>query len=231
MRKTSKQTLQQGKKTILYYTSNRENSRFEKKIIAKLVENSGGLPIISVSQKPMELGKNVCVGNVGHSYLNLYRQQLIGAKKAKTDYLVFAEADYLYPEEYFNFEPSGKNVYLYDNIWILHSRKLLSFRKKNISHGAQIVKRTYLINRLEKGLKGMPEWYDGNPVPWLNHEQINLVINPPHVLFHGDIPAISFKTGEGMNMWTAIERGKYARKMRLPYWGNAMILRKKYLGT
>jgi hypothetical protein len=216
-------------KTILYYTSNQEKPEFEKKIINKLLKNCGGLPIISVSQKPMDLGKNICVGNVGHSYLNLYRQQLVGAKKAKTEYLVFAEADFLYPKEYFELEPTGENVYLYNNVWILHRRKVMSFRKKSYSHGAQIVKRDYLIERLEKGLKGLPEWFNGNPVPWLSRKQRKFVTVPPFALFHGDIPCISFKTGDAMNMWTAIERGKHTRKMSLPYWGNAKNLRKEFL--
>ena len=216
-------------KTILYYTSNREDPKFERKIIRKLLENSGGLPIVSVSQKPMNLGKNICVGDIGHSYLNLYRQQLIGAKKARTKYLIFAEADYLYPKEYFEFEPKNENVYLYDNIWILYKRKYLSFRKKNISHGAQIVKRKYLIERLENGLKGMPQWYNGNPVPWLSRRQMKLVTEPPYSLFHGNIACISFKTGDGMNMWTAIERGRNFRKMSLPGWGSADNLRKEML--
>jgi hypothetical protein len=182
-----------------------------------------------VSQKPLKLGKNICVGDVGHSYLNLYRQQLMGAKAAKTKYLVFAEADYLYPKEYFEFEPKDKNVYLADNIWILYKRKLLSFRKKNYSHGAQIVKRKYLINRLEKGLKGLPEWFDGNPVPWLSTKQKKLVAEPPFTLFHNEIPCISFKTGDGMNMWTATKKGRPFRKMSLPYWGKARALRKEFL--
>ena len=217
-------------KTILYYTSNRESPTFEKKIIKKLLENSGGLPIISVSQKSMDLDKNICVGNVGHSYLNLYRQQLIGAKKAKTEYLVFAEADFLYPKEYFNFKPDGKNVYLYGNIWILFKNRVRSFRKKDCSHGAQIVKRSYLIERLEKGLEGLPEWYDGNPPPWKNKKQKRYVANPPNIRISGKIPALSFKTGNGMNTKTATMRGKREyRKTFLPGWGTSTDLRKEYL--
>lgn len=216
-------------KTVLYYTSNQESASFEAKIIAKLKENCNGLPIVSVSQKPLKLGKNICVGNVGHSYLNLYRQQLIGAKAARTKYLIFAEADFLYPKEYFEFEPDGKNVYLSDNIWILYSRKLLSYRRKDYSHGAQIVKRAYLIERLEKGLKGLPEWFDGNPVPWLSTKQKKLVTEPPFTKFHTETPAISFKTGDGMNMWTATLKQRHCRKMSLPYWGKARDLRKEYL--
>ena len=82
-------------KTILYYTSNRENEEFEEKIRQNILENCGDLPIISISQKPIDFGKNICVGDVGHSYLNEWRQILIGAKKARTKHVILCEADFL----------------------------------------------------------------------------------------------------------------------------------------
>ena len=63
-------------KTIIYYTSNQEGSLFEEKIRENILKHKGNLPIISVSQKPMGFGKNICVGDVGHSYLNEFRQIL-----------------------------------------------------------------------------------------------------------------------------------------------------------
>lgn len=212
-------------KTVLYYTSNREEPEFEQKIVDTLLENCGDLPIVSVSQKPMDLGTNVCVGDVGHSYLNLYRQQLIGAKEAKTEYLVFAEADFLYPPEYFELDPDGKDCCFYGDIWVLFSYRVRNFRKKSMSHGAQIVKRDYLINRLEKGLKGLPKWYDGHPVPWKSPRQRKLVCLPPGETHVGKIPCISFKTGDGMRKWTNVEKVKSSK---LPYWGSVDEVRKKY---
>lgn len=65
-------------KSIVYYTSNHEKPEFEQKIIDDLLSKRGDLPIISVTQKPMDLGTNICVGDVGLSYLNARRQMLIG---------------------------------------------------------------------------------------------------------------------------------------------------------
>ena len=72
--------------TVIYYTSNREHRRFERKIIDSLVKQSDGLDIISVSQKPISLGKNICVGNVGQSVFNAWRQLQIGVREAKTEF-------------------------------------------------------------------------------------------------------------------------------------------------
>src|SRR3990172_149397 len=106
-------------KTIIYYTSNREDPKMEQKVIDDMLAKSGNIPIISVSQKPMKLGANICIGDVGHSYLNCRKQMLMAAKLAKTEYIIAAESDILYPPEYFNFEPTGENVYRYFNVWVM----------------------------------------------------------------------------------------------------------------
>ena len=64
--------------TIIYYTSNKEDEAFEGKTRKKLLEVCGDIPIISVSQKPIDFGKNICVGDVGACDANLYRQIQIG---------------------------------------------------------------------------------------------------------------------------------------------------------
>ncbi|MCK9371413.1 hypothetical protein M0R04_15975 [Candidatus Dojkabacteria bacterium] len=48
--------------TIVYCSSNMEKEEFEGKIKENLVKVCGDLPIISVTQKPINLGTNICVG-------------------------------------------------------------------------------------------------------------------------------------------------------------------------
>ena len=213
--------------TIIYYTSNREKPEFEAKIQANILKQSN-LPIISVSQKPMDFGENICVGDVGHSYVNAWRQIIIGAKKAKTDYVIMCEADFLYPKEYFEFKPKGENSYRYDNVWILFDRRRYFYRKKH-SEGCQIAKREYLIYMLEKGLEGLPEWFDGRDIPWVNQEQRNVFHTMPYVYFSGEVPAISFKTGRGVRANTNTLKGKENRALELPYWGKFNDLKKEFL--
>ena len=148
--------------TMIYYTSNREDEVFEKKVRENLLKNSQGLPIISVSQKPISLGKNICVGDHGNSYINEYRQILTALKEVKTPYAISAEADFLYAPDYFNFKPDGENVYRSDNVWIVFSDG--GYRKKPYSEGAQICKVDYMIEFIENYLKDLPEWFDGPPI-------------------------------------------------------------------
>jgi len=214
--------------TVIYYTSNKEDPGFEGRIQENLLKVRGGLPIISVSQKPIDLGKNICVGDVGHTYFNEYRQILIGAKAAKTLYVIFAESDFLYPQCYFSFEPKGANIYRYRNIWIVHKDpKIYAYRRKIHSIGAQICKREYLIKILEKNLEGKPEWSDKEVV--IRDRKGFDLFNVPFEFFGDDIACISFKTGDGMRRQTNIMPGRENIKLRLPYWGHVSNLRKEYL--
>lgn len=212
-------------KTILYYTSSREDPKFEKKIRANVLKNSGGLPIISVSQKPIKFGKNICVGDVGLSYLNEWRQILIGAKAAKTKYLVFTESDFLYPKEYFAFEPTYECVYRSSNVWIVYSNRKYYYRKK-YSEGAQMVRRDYIIDALEHNLKGMPKWFDGRHIPWKSESQRRNLHAMPYKTFNSRFPCVSFKTSKGVRKSTTTIKGNQVKK--LPIWGNIKDLKKKY---
>lgn len=221
-------------KTIIYYTANTEDPKFEEKICKNILKQKCNLPIVSVSQKPMDFGENICVGDVGHSDLNAFRQLLIGARTAKTPYIVSAESDFLYPENYFAFEPKGANLYRYRNVWIVFKHpRFYSYRRKKYSEGAQIGKREYIIKLLEEFLDGAPEWLDGvNSPPRYDKNGVvkdNLYQQTPFRYFGGEIPCISFKTGDGMRWQTNLLSGKENWQRNLPYWGEVGNLRKEYL--
>lgn len=220
--------------TILYYTSNREDTKFEKKIIENLLMQSGGLPIISVSQKPINLGKNICVGNVGFSYLNEFRQILIGAREVITPFIISAESDFLYPKEYFTFTPPGKGIFFYDNIRVVFkdTRLTNSYRKKRgFSEGAQICDKDSLIKMYEELLAGKPQWIDRNSKLYQDYYKSSTCSEVPFTFFHGNIAAITFKTGDSICKFTDVHNGpeKDNRKSDLPFWGHIDQLRAKYL--
>ncbi len=215
------------KKTIIYYTSNHEDPIFEQKIIADLLSKKGDLPLISVSQKPMDLGQNICVGEVGQSYVNEWRQILLGAKIATTDYLIMAESDVLYAPEYFQFEPQGEDLYRYDNVWVMWSaRKHRNFHRKYYSEGVQIVKREYFINLLEDFLKDYPDWCNENYKNRNHHAPYH---RSSYVFFHGKTPCVSIKTRNGTTFHTSTEGGSENINRKLRYWGEINKLREKFL--
>jgi len=100
--------------TIIYYTNNLLEENIFTKCRDKLIEAAGDIPIISVSQKPIELGTNICVGEIGSNWLSLYKQLLIGAEAATTENICTAEHDCMYTHEHFSWTPPKNDVFYYN---------------------------------------------------------------------------------------------------------------------
>lgn len=201
--------------TVIYYTSNQENESFEKKIRERLLGVIGNLPLISVSHKPLDFGKNICIGIHKPSNKMLYTQLLIGSKEAKTPFIINAEADFLYCPEYFNFVPPKiDQIYRYSYTRVAYKYHLGFFRKA-YSEGAQIVGRKYLIALLEKALKDAPD----------NETKFNPYKGIPLEMYGGQIPCVTFKTGDSLHKYVAFEKEKSVYE--LPYWGSIADMRKE----
>lgn len=211
--------------TIIYYSSNREKPEFAEVVRNRLLESKGDLPIISVTQKPIDFGKNICVGNVGLSNVNVFRQIQVGCKAAKTSFVAMAEADCLYPKEHFEFRPPNIDmVYRNHNLWILY-RKHKKYRQKEYSLCTQIAGREFLIDAIDMCLEGKPMW---DPVM----EHWNLPgKRPPHIFkkrtwhkFETKIPCVNVMHYEGMHRST----GTFGPTVKdLPHWGNSLNLLKE----
>jgi hypothetical protein len=209
--------------TVIYYTSNRERPEFEKKIQEDLLSKIGDLPLISVSQKPIDLGKNICVGDVGTSGFNVCRQIQIACEEAKTDFVVTAEADCLYSPDYFYFDPPKLDAcYRNTNIYVLRYRAEF-FSKKDMSLFSQVVGREFFLRRLEDLFEGAPQWsIEEKNFP--KERRRNLFDEFEY--FETKYPCISFKTGKGMRQHTSTDAEEI---YELPYWGDAKSFRGKYL--
>jgi hypothetical protein len=203
--------------TILYYTSNREDETFEKNIMAQTKFNANGLPIVSVSQKPIDMGKNICVGERPHSYTSEFMQIRLGLEAITTPYVLTAESDFLYPFDYFNFTPTklGK-VYRFWNVWIAYDK----FHFKGYSDGAQLVDRKLWLDLINKCLPSRTDWNQemiGHCQPDRSHDYQD---HP----WTSDLPAISFKTGKNINSKTQLKKDIEATKT-LPFWGEINSLK------
>jgi hypothetical protein len=203
-------------------TSNRENPEFEEKIRIDLLNKSNGLPIVSVSQKPINFGKNICVGDVGASGYNYCRQVLIACENATTDLVIHAEADCIYSPDYFTFNPERLDIpYRNTNIWVQKYKQDFAC-KKDSSVFSQIVGREFSIKRLRYLFEGLPMWsteYKNFP------KEIHKKIFDELAYFKTEFPCISFKTGEGMRKHSNTNE---IPVYDLPYWGNIKELRRKY---
>lgn len=105
-------------KSIIYYTDNSLPDPIFNLCIKQLKSVAGDTPIISVSQKPIELGTNICLGEIGRSYKSYYTQILEGVKRVETEYVTTVEHDCLYSRDYFDFNISSDDTFYYNkNVW------------------------------------------------------------------------------------------------------------------
>ena len=151
------------KKTIIYMTDSILDERIANVCRKQLLKISGDNPIISVSQKPLELGHNICVGEIGRSWMNIYVQQLAGLREAKTEFIAIAEHDVLYTEEHFNWIPPDDKTFFYnDNCWLVswgnpthpeHDGMYSRWSRNRKALSQLICKRTLLIESVEERLK------------------------------------------------------------------------------
>jgi len=194
-------------KTIVYYTASKE--KCESKVVEQIMKVKGDIPVISVSQKPLDFGKNICVGEIEHCYESAFKQALMGCKEAKTDYVVMCESDCLYPPKYFDFKPTDLNtIYTYDNVWLMWNREQRTRYYKHGTTCGSIVLGTELYKVMLKD--GMPNFFD----PKLKWET-----------FTGE-PLINIKTRNGVSFGTTIEKGVRPVKS-FPQWGTPEELRKR----
>jgi glycosyltransferase involved in cell wall biosynthesis len=132
--------------TILYYTANVISPKIEAPVVRSLKKH--GYPIISISQKPMDLGTNILFKEE-RSIQNIYRQVLLGAQRATTEYVALCEDDSLYTKEHFT--ASRPKTFAYNlNRWVLHlSDNIFTYRKRPVLSQC-IAHRETLIKNLEE---------------------------------------------------------------------------------
>jgi hypothetical protein len=212
--------------TIIYYTSNREDSEFEERVRANLIKVSEGLPIISVSQKPVNLGKNICIGDVGTSGFNMFRQVEIACKAATTPFVISAEADCLYPPDYFKFRPKEANkCYRNSNLYVMPDHRDYFFYKEEGATHAQIVGREYYLETLEKLFIGAPDWSTTEKNFPKERFGKNDIFDKIYY-WKSDNPVFQIKTHRGMRYYTRSDRTPITE---LPYWGKGNKIRAFYL--
>jgi len=215
--------------TIIYYTHNHEIETFEKKIQDTIVSESSGMPIISVSQKPINFGENICVGDQGANSLNTWRQIQIGCRAAKTRFVCLAESDTLQHSSFFQFIPKRDDTaYVIMPLYIVFAQrgKSHAYYRKSVSDNHVIVNRNHIVDRLYQMLDGHPEWqkesdYEKNAFPdpkalWDKREIVELPVG-----------IVTFKTDQNMHRKSGHARGGIRE---IPYWGNSADLMKRYFG-
>jgi len=215
--------------TLVYYTANLVDQSFAERIRKELL--AFGLPIISVSQKPIDFGENYCVGEIGACAYNVYRQILLGAKHVKTKYMACCEDDTLYTKEHLSFRPTDDGVFYYNVAkWNIGNRRYFYCNRRKVM--SMCIASTSLMidtleTRFEKYPVSTPELSKlGEPGLYDAYFGLPIVQNDA---FESAIPTVTFRHACGLSGLHSpnFRSGNLIEKV-IPYWGSSSDLWRKY---
>ena len=223
---------------IVYYTANVADESFCESIRRHICAVAPGIPIVSVSQKPINFGKNICVGDIGQSHLNIYRQMLIGAKAAVSDYVIICEDDTLYaPGHFTSFLPPPDTFAYNINRWRIYSwthPPVFSYSERPV--GSQLIApRKLLVDCLTERFE---KFKNESDIPHLKYfcepgrRERQLGVSPQKMMSFKSrgAPNIVFTTEQslGFNHLKTKKAHGRIKKTQLPYWGSAQEVLKYY---
>ena len=101
-------------KGIIYYTDNKVPFKLGHACRKEMLKTK--LPIVSVSLKPMNFGKNIRL-KMERGYEAYFKQILTALENSTADIIYMCEHDWLYHQSHFNFTPSQKDTFYYNDNW------------------------------------------------------------------------------------------------------------------
>lgn len=226
--------------SLLYYSCHslpEQRERYFRDELAKLAGNT--YPIISVTQKPIEFGENICIGEIGQSHYNYFKQILTGAKAVKTKYIACCEDDTLYSLEHFSHRPSSDKIFAYnESAWFLEgsgSSGAFFWHKYQRGEGYALIAPTALL------IAVISERFEKYPTEPPRHSQKHYWQEPgrddrlglkkqPVEYFKTEIPLITLNYFAGLNGKKKSTSNPPVVKTELEHWGKAEDLFQKMSG-
>jgi hypothetical protein len=212
--------------TIIHYTANRISERFAANIRAELLSwLPKQIPIISVSQKPLDFGQNICCANLEYSIYSIYQQILIGAEAASTPYIMCHEDDALYNTEHFLCRPPLDTFLYNQHRWIIDHDIYFLRHRTNMS--GCIAPRVLLIRTLKERFDKYKSLPEGLPFGEPGRFERQLGLTPVKIKrIKTKTPTIVFNHKKGVGGVRRPRMGKNGDIItsELPYWGRASDL-------
>lgn len=208
--------------TVLYYTSNGDYEHLEDAVRHTILRHSHGLPIVSVSHKPIDFGMNICVGQIAKCRSHVFMQLRIAAELATTPFVAVCEADTLYPPRFFQFRSKRRDTYYFPrNGYITwHSNHRHNYYGKSLKQLTGIVGRDVLLRLLDE----LQQWEDDDSSKWL----LNYMARNVRTRTVNLGPVVTLKTDRGMHSRSPFMR--HSKTKYLPVWGSALAVWDEYLG-
>ncbi len=111
-------------KGIIYYTDNEIDEAIKRPVIKQLVKiaKDKNLSIVtSALRRRLDFGdKNIYFPTVKRGYLAMFKQIVAALEHSSADVIFFCEHDVLYHPSHFDFTPTDRNTFYYNqNVWFL----------------------------------------------------------------------------------------------------------------
>ena len=224
--------------TVVYITANKIPEYFANNMIKQLITAIDGLPLVSVSKKPIDMGylKKSVISNNPISHLSIYRDALAGVKQAETKYIMIAEDDVLYSPEHFKHRPKNSGFFAYNiacwSIYTWSKPPIYSYTgRRNL--GQLICERDLFIEAMEERFAKYPDeskvdirvW--GEPGKY--ERQLGVTIRDNEI-FYTDPSNVMFSHDDGLSDKTLGHKKRLApiRAFDIPYWNKASDIMKLY---
>lgn len=219
--------------TIVYYTANVISDFFMKNVQGQITIAAPGVPIVSVSHKPIAFGENIVVALPRH-HLSIYKQALIGAREAKTKYIALCEDDVLYSPEHFKFRPKSGTFGYNLGTWNMFTWGEPIFNHKERRNMSGLVcERDLFIEAMEERFRRWPDDSKIDLSHWAEpskYEHYLKVKAQTPQFFHTNPPNIVFTHQTALSYDNLGKRKKLGeiRAYSIPYWGIAEDIRALY---
>jgi len=143
-------------KGIIYYTDNRLPEPIFSTVQKQILKS--GLPVVSVSLKPINFGKNIAL-DMKPGYFSMVSQQVKALETSDADYVFFCEHDVLYHKSHFDFLPDEGDVFYYNmNNWRWDYPEQRIIRYRELTSLSQLcVNRLHALNYFKLKIKAMKE--------------------------------------------------------------------------
>lgn len=110
--------------TLLQATANLLPDETARRLRASVLEvTQARFPVVSVSQKPLDFGHNICMGDIGVNKYNIYRQLHTGLQVVETPYVAVIDDDVLYAACHFDHRPAADIFLGETNYWFAEDGK------------------------------------------------------------------------------------------------------------
>ena len=146
---------------ILYYTDSQLHDSLARQARKNLATAAGPIPIVSVSQKPLDFGRNICVGPLPRCLQSMYRQIIAGAEAIAPQSIVYlCEHDVFYHPSHFAKLPKDRRAFWFNQnrfYWAPGRDTYLPAGKGSQAFSQAVVCREYLLDHC---LARLAEWTD-----------------------------------------------------------------------